>query len=387
MINLFFVIYNIKKGFHIEHTFFLNTFIKMNFLSNDEQIPNTDEFKEVLRDYRKIFFAMKKILDPTYTYPYTGENNKKLKFDAPNQTLDIGDNTVLDKIVQNNTEIVDGRQAVNPKDSSSEGPPYYYYVSLSKKAIFPKLRRVDINPSISNFFMAHELSHIVYRKLFEKIKTYIDQSGLTQRFNERYNLSSLFRTDNELNFRPKTQSKEILCDIFGIIILWITSLIDEANNFPTISFLIKLFENLTIDSIERSTIPEIEFLRNEFGEGSDSHPSCAKRLLTIKYIINGLSIFPREMNEENIFNFFCVGLDALNKFHKLNSGNPNYHQLVRYDRYVEYQPIPITPNWNDFKIPESPATIRGGSRKTKSIIKRQTKKKNPRRHKKTKSKN
>lgn len=354
----------------------------MNFLDEGETIPNTTDFKAVLKDYRRIFFAMKKMLDPTYTYQYINRNNEKLEFNLPNQTLQIDDNILLDKIVQNNTRIVDGRQGVNPQDPTREDSPFYYYISLAEKAIFPKLNGNEINASISNFFMTHELSHIVYRKLFEKCNRHIIQSGLTEQANRLYNLSSLFKRDNELNFRPRTQSKEILCDIFGIIILWVASLIDEPGEFTTINLLIKLFGNLTVESIRTSQVPEIVFLGNEFGTGSESHPSCAKRLLTIKYVVSELSKLHREVNERNIYNFLKSGIDALNKFHILNSGNDNYHQLVNRHGYIDYQPIPINHKWNTF---ETTATPRGGSRKTKSV-KRKTNKKNTKRHKKNKSK-
>ncbi len=310
----------------------------MDFNDLNEIIPSGD----VLKDYRKIFFAMKKILVPSYQYPYNNDN--EVQNFIKHQSLLINDgNILIDKIVQNNDNIVDGMQGIDENNFS--------YISLSQKAIEPKLGDIEINATISNFFMAHELSHIVYRKLVEKINSYITENEL----------NFLFRPDYEINMIPQTQSKEMLCDIFGIIILWIASLIDEKENmFNTIFFLKKIFKNLTINSIQNSSSNEIKFLKNEFSDGSDTHPSCSKRLLTIKYLVNRLSLHPLNDSEENIFNLCCVGIDTLNIFNKLNSGNDNYKIHLDRRGYISYYPIGINNNWNTFSF--QPAVV-GGSKK------------------------
>ena len=328
----------------------------MNRVNGGDKIPD----RLVLKDYRKIFFAMKKILDHSYEYPYQDTNNESYSF-AQYQSVEIGDNIVIDKIVQNTDRIVDGTQKIIAIDDSMMR--YYLYISLSKKAIEPSLNGRPITEVIANFFMAHELSHIIYRKLAEKVYPFISSK----------NLQFLFRPDFELNMRPGTQNKETICDIFGIIILWVASLIDEKRSgFTTIRALMEIFGNLTVDSINnRSPNPEIVFLFNEFRTGSETHPSCAKRLLTIKYLVNRLNTLPKTDSIVNLFNLCTIGIETLNIFNKLNSGREDYSDLRGPGGYIEYNPIPINDNWNRFEFRRQ----LGGS-KTKNTKHHQTKKTN-----------
>ena len=323
-------------------------------MSNNSDIPDGD----VLKDYRKIFFAMKKILDPSYNYLYEHNQNQERNF-TRHQSLEINGNTLIDKLMMNNTEIVDGTQGSTPMDDTLER--YYLYIVLSQKAIYPKFNNTDINPTISNFFMAHELSHIVYRKIAEKLRGYINAQ----------NLRFLFRDDFEINMRPKTQNKEMLCDIFGIIILWVASILDENtqnnNRIKTIRYLKSLFENLNIASINGSHhTDEIKFLFQEL-QGSDTHPSCQKRLLTIKFLIDELYKLPKTNTPKNIYNLCCQGINALHMFNVLNSGNIQYNTNRVARDYIEYEPVPINNDWNSFRF--TPRRTGGGINK-KSIKRR-----------------
>ncbi len=338
---------------------------ELNSLENGEIIPDS----EILKDYRKIFYGMKKIFDHSYQYPYVGNANEIRSF-TTHQQFQMVDSILIDKIVQNRDMLVDGTQGVGFSDQGM-----HTFISLSRVALYPEQNRTAIDPLISNFFMCHELSHIIYRKYAEKCSGYITSQ----------NLNFLFRPDFELNMRPRTQNKEMLCDIIAIIILWVTSILEErSEGFNTIAGLIKYFRDLTIDSIRTSQVPEIIFFKQNL-VGSTTHPLAVKRLLTIKFMVNKLEETRiRTFTPDNVNRLCYIGIDALNMFNKLNSNSNDYQTVRTGDGYIDYVPVAENPKWNLFNFNQQ-----GGNRKkiTKNKSKSKHSYKKSKKSKKTKRSN